>query len=155
MLDDHDEGSEDFANIGDEEDSVLADDGRYDLSLQLYEAGRSEFEAGRHEAAVRVLQQSWELYRSSKTAEILARAYAALRQLEPALDWFDVSVHLNPRRQGVYRFRAEVHERLGNLGAALRDYETAVAINPDYKRCREAAARIREQIAKRGGPSRE
>lgn len=130
------------------------DEEQYTLSSELYDAGRELFDRGSFEDALTPLKRSWDVLNDSKTAEIMARCHVELEDFAPALYWFNKSVELNPRRQPIYRFRAELYEKIGNLGSALRDYEKAVQIAPDYKRCRLAAERIRKELRRRGGVER-
>ena len=121
---------------------------QYDLSLSLYEPGRELFDCGCFEDAIGPLKNSWDVMEDSKTAEVIARCYTEMRDYARAIHWFSRSISLNPKRQPIYRFRAELYEQIGNLESALRDYEKAVEINPVYKRCRLAAERLRKRLGK-------
>lgn len=133
-------------------DVTARDPGRYESdyeSGQLYEDATRFFDAQAFERALAVYLQSWSVDRHSKTAERIGLCYTTMGKFDDAMKWHDMAIAENPRRQGAYRTRAELFERLGDYDAAIRDYEMALSITPHFKLCRDAITRLQALLDRR------
>lgn len=54
------------------------------------------------------------------------------REWDVAIDFFNKSIHLNPDNPVVYIQRASAFQMLDKPDDAIRDYETALKLRPDY-----------------------
>jgi predicted AlkP superfamily phosphohydrolase/phosphomutase len=72
----------------------------------------------------------------------LAGALGALGQYDRALVEIDAAVRLQPLNPEAYHNRAVIHERKGNVPAAIADYRMAVRYRPDYLPSQHALARL-------------
>jgi tetratricopeptide (TPR) repeat protein len=73
----------------------------------------------------------------------LAGALGALGRYDRALEEIGAAIRLQPLNPEAYHNRAVIHERQGNIPAAIADYRTAVRYRPDYVPSQQALARLR------------
>lgn len=64
--------------------------------------------------------------------ETLAQAYLRHLRLGPALDCLDRWIRVTPDAARPYQLRGWVLERLNNYAGALKDYQRALELDPDY-----------------------
>ena len=127
-------------------DRYAREEDAHDAAYDLFGKGRDLMEVGRFEEAINHLECSWRVSAHFKTAELLGRCYARLGVNGRALEWFGKGLEENPRWQGLYRLRAGVHERMGAIEEAIRDYEVVVSLTPHDKGSREALTRLRAMV---------
>jgi tetratricopeptide (TPR) repeat protein len=72
----------------------------------------------------------------------LAGCLGAMGRYSEALPPLARSLELDPLNVEAYHNRAVVHERLGDLPAAIADYQTAVRYSPSYEPSRAALLRL-------------
>ena len=72
----------------------------------------------------------------------LAGALGALGRYDQALEEIDAAIRMQPLNPEAYHNRAVIHERQGNVAAAIADYRTAVRYRPDYMPSQQALARL-------------
>jgi tetratricopeptide (TPR) repeat protein len=97
-----------------------------------YALGRSLFDAGDLEAAVRQFAASSNLQPQDLWSRFsLGLCAYRLRHFDAAVAAFDVCVALAPRTAECYYNRARAHAALGHTEAALGDYDHALALAPD------------------------
>jgi tetratricopeptide (TPR) repeat protein len=91
------------------------------------------FEEGRYDEAAREYAA---LVRDNPGDSALHASYAgalgALGRYDEALRELDAAIALDPLNIEAYHNRAVIHERRGEMRAAVRDYQTAVRYNPQY-----------------------
>jgi len=80
----------------------------------------------------------------------LAGALGALGRYDAALREIDAAIRLQPLNPEAYHNRAVIHERKGNVPAAVADYRTAVRYRPDYIPSQQALLRLRAAPAAEG-----
>jgi predicted AlkP superfamily phosphohydrolase/phosphomutase/Flp pilus assembly protein TadD len=73
----------------------------------------------------------------------LAGALGALGRYDEALKEIDAAIRLQPLNPEAYHNRAVIHERKGDIPAAVADYRTAVRYRPDYTPSQQALLRLR------------
>jgi tetratricopeptide (TPR) repeat protein len=102
-----------------------------------------QFAAGHHEEAAEIYARLIEsdpenaaLYAS------LAGCLGAMGRYEEALEPLGKSLELEPLNVEAYHNRAVIHERLGDVEAAIADYRTAVRYRPDYEPSVQALLRL-------------
>ena len=78
----------------------------------------------------------------------LAGALGALGRYDEALKEIDAAIRLQPLNPEAYHNRAVIHERKGDVAAAVADYRTAVRYRPDYMPSQQALLRLRAEPAK-------
>ena len=78
----------------------------------------------------------------------LAGALGALGRYDEALKEIDAAIRLQPLNPEAYHNRAVIHERKGDIPAAVADYRTAVRYRPDYMPSQQALMRLRAEPAK-------
>ena len=78
----------------------------------------------------------------------LAGALGALGRYDEALKEIDAAIRLQPLNPEAYHNRAVIHERKGDVAAAVADYRTAVRYRPDYMPSQQALQRLRAEPAK-------
>ena len=78
----------------------------------------------------------------------LAGALGALGRYDEALKEIDAAIRLQPLNPEAYHNRAVIHERKGDVAAAIADYRTAVRYRPDYAPSQQALVRLRAGPAK-------
>lgn len=101
------------------------------------------FEEGKYEKAV-------EAYRKLVAADpndgglrtSLAGALGALGKYDEALEQLEAAIKLQPLNPEAYHNRAVIHERKGDVDAAIADYRTALKYNPQYEPSRQALQRL-------------
>jgi tetratricopeptide (TPR) repeat protein len=72
----------------------------------------------------------------------LAGALGALGRYDRALEEIDAAIRLQPLNPEAYHNRAVIHERQGDVRAAIADYRTAVRYRPDYVPSQQALVRL-------------
>jgi len=72
----------------------------------------------------------------------LAGALGALGRYDRALEEITAAIRMQPLNPEAYHNRAVIHERQGNVQAAIADYRTAVRYRPDYTPSQQALARL-------------
>ena len=72
----------------------------------------------------------------------LAGALGALGRYDRALEEIDAAIRMQPLNPEAYHNRAVIHERRGDVAAAIADYRTAVRYRPDYVPSQQALARL-------------
>jgi predicted AlkP superfamily phosphohydrolase/phosphomutase len=77
----------------------------------------------------------------------LAGALGALGRYDEALKEIDAAIRLQPLNPEAYHNRAVIHERKGDIPAAVADYRTAVRYRPDYMPSQQALMRLRAEPA--------
>jgi predicted AlkP superfamily phosphohydrolase/phosphomutase len=82
----------------------------------------------------------------------LAGALGALGRYDEALKEIGVAIRLQPLNPEAYHNRAVIHERKGDIPAAIADYRTAVRYRPDYMPSQQALMRL--GAAPAGAPTR-
>ena len=101
------------------------------------------FEAGRFDEAARAYER---LVAEKPDDGALRASYAgalgALGDYAGALEQLTKAIALEPLNVEAYHNRAVVHERRGERGAAVADYQTAVKYNPQYEPSRRALQRL-------------
>jgi predicted AlkP superfamily phosphohydrolase/phosphomutase/Flp pilus assembly protein TadD len=115
---------------------AVSPSGDRNLAADLFESGRYEEAARAYEKLVAEQPRDVGLRTS------LAGALGALGRYDEALAQIEVSAKLDPLNPEAYHNRAVIHERQGNVKAAIRDYETAVRYSPDYQPSRQALSRL-------------
>ncbi|MEO8602714.1 MAG: alkaline phosphatase family protein [bacterium] len=110
--------------------------GDRNLAAVLFEQGRYD-EAARAFAALIEAHPDDGALRASR-----AGALGASARYDEALAELDRAVALSPLNPEGYHNRAVIHERQGQLDAALADYAEALRYNPQYAPAREALARL-------------
>jgi len=78
----------------------------------------------------------------------LAGALGALGRYDEALKEIDAAIRLQPLNPEAYHNRAVIHERRGDVPAAIADYRTAVRYRPDYMPSQQALLRLGAAPAK-------
>jgi predicted AlkP superfamily phosphohydrolase/phosphomutase/Flp pilus assembly protein TadD len=78
----------------------------------------------------------------------LAGALGALGRYDEALKEIDAAIRLQPLNPEAYHNRAVIHERKGDIPAAVADYRTAVRYRPDYMPSQQALMRLNAQPLK-------
>jgi len=73
----------------------------------------------------------------------LAGALGALGRYDEALVELDGAIKLQPLNPEAYHNRAVIHQRKGDVPAAIRDYETALRYNPQYQPARDALRKLK------------
>jgi predicted AlkP superfamily phosphohydrolase/phosphomutase/Flp pilus assembly protein TadD len=73
----------------------------------------------------------------------LAGALGALGRYDEALKEIDAAIRLQPLNPEAYHNRAVIHERKGDIPAAVADYRAAVRYRPDYTPSQQALMRLR------------
>jgi serine/threonine protein kinase/tetratricopeptide (TPR) repeat protein len=113
-----------------------------------YDLGRSLLRAAEHARAAQEFRQSVALQPEEFWPHFFEAVCAYhLGQYPGALAALDICVALAPRTAECYFDRAKVHEALGQLDAAQRDYTRALELNPRFS----DAALNRGTLAFRGG----
>jgi tetratricopeptide (TPR) repeat protein len=101
------------------------------------------FEAGRYEEAARAYEA---LIRSNPRdgglRASLAGTLGALGRYDAALEQLSMAIKLDPLNVEAYHNRAVIHERTGDVAAAVADYENALRYNPKYEPSRKALSRL-------------
>jgi tetratricopeptide (TPR) repeat protein len=72
----------------------------------------------------------------------LAGALGATGRYDAALTEIDAAIRLQPLNPEAYHNRAVIHERKGDVRAAIADYRTAVRYRPDYMPSQQALLRL-------------
>lgn len=92
--------------------------------------GRDYLDIGSYELAIADLERSVELAGAFNHAyRWLARAYSLAGRNTEALKAANLAVASYYRDPWSYRYRAEIHEALGNKSAAIADYREVIKIN--------------------------
>src|SRR4030095_6444789 len=97
------------------------------------------FESGRYDEAEKAYAK---LVKEKPDDGSLRTSYAgalgALGRYDDALKEIDAAIKLEPLNPEAYHNRAVIHERRGELNAAVPDYRTALRYNPTYEPSRAA-----------------
>lgn len=72
----------------------------------------------------------------------LAATLGAMDRLDEALAEVETALELSPLNPVAYHDRAVIHERRGEIDAAIEDYRTALRLAPTEKKAREALIRL-------------
>jgi tetratricopeptide (TPR) repeat protein len=72
----------------------------------------------------------------------LAGALGALGRYDEAIEHLGKAIALQPLNPEAFHNRAVIHERRGDIEAALEDYRTALRYNPSYEPSRSAMKRL-------------
>lgn len=110
--------------------------GDRNLAAILFESGRFEESARAYRALVESSPRSAALRVS------LAGALGAMGKYDEAFEHLTVAIEIDPLAAEAYHNRAVIHERRSDLGAAARDYRTALRYNPRYEPSRQALTRL-------------
>jgi predicted AlkP superfamily pyrophosphatase or phosphodiesterase/Flp pilus assembly protein TadD len=111
--------------------------GDRNLAAVLFSEGRYAEAAAAYEALVARDPNDGALRAS------LAGALGALGRYDDALREIDAAVRLQPLNPEAHHNRAVIHERRGDVAAAVADYEAALRYAPDYEPARRALRRLR------------
>jgi predicted AlkP superfamily phosphohydrolase/phosphomutase len=72
----------------------------------------------------------------------LAGALGAMGRYDEALEQINEAIRLQPLNPEAYHNRAVIHERKGDVPAAVADYETALRYSPQYEPARASLRRL-------------
>ena len=113
--------------------------------------------AGRVEEAVALCREGLSRYPEYTTARlILAKSLMSQDSFAQALEELDAILTTAPRDAQCHRLAAEAHRRAGNLDAAVRHLEQAVALDPGDRESRALLPLLRATPTAEGdGPGRE
>lgn len=84
------------------------------------------------ENAVATLRGEWKQRKSIAVADAMAWALLALGQPAEALVFAKQAVRLGTRQSLLYFHKAMIERALGDRAAAVRDFQTALQINPEF-----------------------
>lgn len=110
--------------------------GDRNLAAVLFEQGRYAESADAYRALVAKDPNDGALRAS------LAGALGAMGRYDEALDQINEAIKLQPLNPEAYHNRAVIHERKGDVGAAVADYETALRYSPQYEPARASLRRL-------------
>ncbi len=110
--------------------------GERNLAAVHFEAGRYEEAA---EAYARLVEEDPE---DGSLHASLAGALGALGRYDEAIEHLDRAIALEPLNPEAFHNRAVIHERRGDVEAAVEDYRTALRYNPGYEPSRAALERL-------------
>jgi predicted AlkP superfamily phosphohydrolase/phosphomutase/Flp pilus assembly protein TadD len=101
------------------------------------------FSAGEYQQAAEIYARLIETDPSDASLYTsLAGCLGAMGRYSEALAPLAKSLELDPLNVEAYHNRAVIHERLGDLPAAIADYQTAVRYSPSYEPSRSALRRL-------------
>ena len=110
--------------------------------------------AGEHEEAVRVCRTGLAKHPSYLSARVtLGRALIELEQYDEAHTELDYVLRSAPENLAAIRGLAEIHQRRGDLGEALKQYQTALGIAKHDPELEEAVEALTRQLG--GGGTNE
>ena len=102
------------------------------------------FEAGRYaeaaDAYAKLVEQDPQ---DANLRASLAGALGALGRLDESIEQINRAIEMDPINPEAYHNRGVLHERRGNLEAAVKEYETALRYNPQYEPSRQALVRLK------------
>ncbi len=110
--------------------------GDRNLAAVLFESGKYEEAAAAYKRLIEEDPEDGGLRTS------LAGALGALGRYDEALEQLQKAIDLQPLNPEAYHNRAVIHERRGDVAAAVRDYQTAIRYNPQYQPSRQALSRL-------------
>jgi len=119
-----------------ENDGTVSPKGDRNLAAIHFAAGRHREAAEMYTRLVESDPEDGSLHAS------LAGCLGAMGRYEEALVPLGKSLELNPLNIEAYHNRAVIHERLGNIEAAIADYRTAVRYRPQYEPSNQALVRL-------------
>lgn len=92
-----------------------------------------------------------ELTPESRSSVLRARgsAYMQMNVFDRALADLDAAVKLQPGEAQGYLYRGELNRTVGNLEAALRDYDEGLRLGPDNEKAREVRGLTAAALAQR------
>jgi tetratricopeptide (TPR) repeat protein len=98
--------------------------------------------AGKEDDALRVLRQATAYGNGAHVHATLGMVYAKTGRNEEALKELSVAETLDPQFEMTYVYRGGIDELAGDRAGAVREYQHALAINPQNSVAREALARV-------------
>jgi predicted AlkP superfamily phosphohydrolase/phosphomutase/Tfp pilus assembly protein PilF len=119
-----------------EDDDTVSPEGDRNLAAIHFAAGRHREAA---EIYARLIQSDPE---NASLHASFAGCLGAMGRYEEALEPLGKSLELSPLNIEAYHNRAVIHERLGDIEAAIADYRTAVSYRPDYEPSVRALVRL-------------
>lgn len=99
----------------------------HERAVALFDQGRARESIALDSQALAINPSLYDPYTS------MCAAYAALGQLDKALEVGEIVFGLNPRNSGIAYNLANINARLGKVDESRRYLETALAIDPSYQ----------------------
>jgi len=136
--------------------------GKYDLAIGDYtrcielapeeplwqEARASTFmSAGEYKAALKDFNELEERFPEMNIYQNRGLLYMSMGDYPNALKDCSKAIELEPKRPGPHFNRAVLHERTGNIEAALVDYQNTLAADPTYKSAQQRIDTLTKQQA--------
>ena len=113
----------------------LAIDAQPDRARALFLAGRIERLAGRHDAALKLLERAAELDPAHVATHLeIAHLHRRTRDFERCLDELSLALYYDPDNTDAYAELGAVHQMRGDLAGAIEYLERAVERNPNHAR---------------------
>ncbi|HEX5432055.1 MAG TPA: tetratricopeptide repeat protein, partial [Bryobacteraceae bacterium] len=109
----------------------------------LYDWSQALECAGQPDEAVAKLHTALNLNRSAQAWERIGTIYGERNRVDEALAALDEAQKIDPNYQVTYITRGKVYQKQGNAGAAARQYQRAIEINP----LSQAAEMARQALA--------
>jgi Tfp pilus assembly protein PilF len=97
---------------------------------------------GRWTEAIDKLQQSLQLEKSANTYTQLGMVYGEHQQMQPALVELAAAEKIDPNYDMIYVNRGKIYQIAGDAQAAAREFQHALALNPQNQLAQEALAQV-------------
>ncbi len=112
-----------------------------------YERGMQALKAGDFDTAIAELEEaSRENHQDYRVFNCLGAAYAGKERYEKAIGAFKQAEQLAPGIAKTHYNIAQAYEAVGILTEAEYEYEKALAIDPNYGRCKDALASLKNRL---------
>jgi hypothetical protein len=104
------------------------------LEKYYHSRGALSWKEGRVDQAIRFFRKALAIDDQPYTRSDLSRAYAAKGNLRKALKEISKAIALAPLAAEYYDHRSALRHHSGDIAEAVRDWEMALAIDPNYRR---------------------
>lgn len=115
----------------------------------FYMLGQSQYHISDYAGAKQSYDKDLEI-NPKRVKSIIGRGLclSVLRKYDEALKEFSSAIELSPDSFEVYGMRGDIKVRLGDLRAALPDYQKALELNPTNERSKQAVGELQNELLK-------